>query len=69
MYGTDQRWPRIIVSINSGCACMSAINCGWVGMSGDQWLPQNVCWGTMVATHVSSSMVVANTNYVLSSIA
>ena len=26
-------------------------------------------WGSMVATHVSSSMVVANINYVLSAIA
>ena len=26
----------------------------------------NVCWGSMVAAYVSSSMVVANINYVLS---
>ena len=40
MYVGDQRWPGIIVRINSGCACMSAINCDCVCMSGDQRLLQ-----------------------------
>ena len=68
MYVWDQRWPRITVRINSGCSCMSAINCGCVGMSGDQGLPQMYV-GDQRWPHMSSSMVVANINYVLSTIA
>ena len=68
MYVRDQWWPHINVRINSGCACMSAISCGCVCMSGDQRLPQMYA-GDQQWSHVSSSMVVANINYVLSSIA
>ena len=68
MYVGDQRWLRIVVRINSGCACMSAINCGCVCMSGDQRLPQMYV-GDQQWPHVSSSVVVANINYVLSTLA
>ena len=40
MCAGDQWRPRINVRINSDCACMLAIICGCVCMSGDQRLPQ-----------------------------
>ena len=68
MYVEGQQWPSINVRINSGCPCMSAINCGCICMSGDQWLPQMYV-GDQRWPHISSATVVANINYVFSTIA
>ena len=61
----DQRWTHVC-----GGSTVAAHKCEdqlWLRMyvwgSTDA---TNVCWGSMVATYVSSSMVVANINYVLS---
>ena len=56
---------HIYVRINSGRAWMSAINDGCIWGS---TVATNVWWGLTMAAHVSSSMVVANINYIFSTI-
>ena len=54
----DQQWLRMYVG-NQLWLCMYV----WGSR-----VATNVCWGSTVAAHVSSSVVVANINYVLSTI-
>ena len=55
----DQQWLHVYIC-----------NQLWLSMCvGGLIVSTNVCLGSTVATHVSSSMVVANINYVLSTIA
>ena len=74
----DQRWPHVcrrsMVAAHNcedqQCLCMYVGNQLWLHMY--VWgstVATNVCWGSTMATHVFSSMVVANINYVLSTIA